>query len=158
VDRRKLIKTGGSILIFRLTIGSHYTHAEQIADIIWNVPRSQVQNLRDALNFQGQITPKSNPALERGLPVLFVFAGAVAISTLARALVTVYKDMRYGGIVVTARDGKLNIANDDRLDSGTIVVYNNQNIKVYQLNESKGTDVGALVKVLNDITSSKPTK
>jgi hypothetical protein len=89
---------------------------------------------------------------------LFIFAGTVAISTLAGALVAVYKDMRYGGIVVTARDGKLNIENDVRLNSGTIVVYNDQNIKVYQLNENKDTDINPLVKALNDITSSKATK
>jgi hypothetical protein len=94
----------------------------------------------------------------RGGPLFFIFAGVVGISTLARALVAVYKDMRYGGIVVTVHDGKLNIENDDRLSSGTIVVYNNQNIKIYQSTQNTDTDIGPLVKSLNDITLAKPTK
>ena len=85
-------------------------------------------------------------------------AGTVAISTLARALMAAYKDMRYGGIVITARDGQLNIENDVRINGGTIVVYNNQNIKVYQLTETMDQDIVPLVKSLNDIASSKLTK
>ena len=159
MKRRKLIKTGTSALIFIITFGFRYAYAEQSGAIIWNVPNGQVQTLRDALNFQGQIIPKSNPLPgTRVGPLLFIFAGTVAISTLARALVAVYKDVRYGGIVITTRDGKLNIENDDRLNSGTIVVYNNQNIKVYQTTQNTDTDIGPLVKSLNDITSSKPTK
>src|ERR1700746_3429309 len=111
MDRRSLIKSGATAVIFGLIFRYGRALAEQNAAIIWDVPRDQVQTVRETLNFQGKIIPKSNPILDtRGLPLLFIFAGTVAISSLARALVGIYKDVRYGGVVVTARDGKLNIA------------------------------------------------
>jgi hypothetical protein len=82
----------------------------------------------------------------------------VGISALARALVGVYKDLRYGGIVVTTRDGKINITNDVRLSSGTMIVYDNQGLKVYEVTQNADADIGHLAKSLSSISSQKPLK
>jgi hypothetical protein len=84
--------------------------------------------------------------------------GAVAIPNLARALVETYRDLRYGGIVVAAQKGQLEIKNDIRLPSGTMIVSNDQGIHIYQVNPDTNADLAGLVKSLDAITSQKAAK
>jgi hypothetical protein len=115
--------------------------------------------VRHTLDFQGEITPKSSSSLDtRGLPLFFIFAGTVALSSLARAFVETYRDLRYGGVVVAAHDGQLEIKSDIRLPGGTMIVSNNKGIHIYEVKPEENADVTGLVKSLAEITSQKPKK
>jgi hypothetical protein len=166
MDRRSLIKGGASLikggasaLVLQTILGYRNAAAEQSATIIWDVPRGQVETVREALDFRGKITPKSSSSLDtRGLPLFFILAGTVAIPNLARALVETYRDLRYGGIVVAGHDGQLEIQNDIRLPSGTMIVSNDQGVHIYQVNPDTSADIAGLVKSLDAITSQKAKK
>jgi hypothetical protein len=160
MDRRSLIKVAASALILQATILWHRAAAaEESAAIIWDVPRGQVETVRQALDFRGEITPKSSSSLDtRGLPLFFILAGTVAIPNLARALIETYRDLRYGGIVVAAHGGRLEIKNDIRLPSGTMIVSDDQGVHIYQVNPETNADLADLAKSLEAITSQKATK
>ena len=82
----------------------------------------------------------------------------MAIPNLARALVETYRDLRYGGVVVAAQGGQLEIKNDIRLPSGTMIVSNDQGVHIYQVNPDTNADPAALAKSLEAITSQKAKK
>ena len=51
---------------------------------------------------------------------------------LAKPLIEVYRDVKYGGIVVHQENGKVVIDNDPRFSSGTIIVIQEDEITVFQ--------------------------
>jgi hypothetical protein len=56
-----------------------------------------VTTIRETLDFNETVTPDGNSTSHtRGLPLLFIFAGIVSLSSLANALASVYRDIRYG--------------------------------------------------------------
>lgn len=159
MDRRVVIKSGTSALVLTIIFRCSDVDAQQSASVIWYVPRDQVQTVREALNFQGQIIPKTNSDLiTRGAPLLFVLAGTISIPLLAHALIDVYRDFRYGGVVVNVNNGKIDIKNDPRMPSGTIIVYDARGISIYQVNPEYDADAVSLIKALMGITSEKGSK
>ena len=80
-------------------------------------------------------------------------AGVVAVSQLARTLLAVYRDIRYGGIVVHSKDGKVLIENDPRFSSGTLIIVQEDEVKVFQnKNQPQLTEViRILAKIFCDI-------
>ena len=101
-------------------------------DIVWRVPREQVQEVREQLNFEGEI--KGDPSTiedSKGLPLIYILIGIVAVGQLAKTLLEVYRDVKYGGIIVRSEGkGKLRIDNDPRLSSGTIIVQQKDKVEV----------------------------
>src|SRR5437763_9342029 len=115
MHRRRFIQTAAVLpAVFMATRG--HAFAEATASIIWSVPRNQVPAVRDTLDFSGTVTPDATSAPNtRALPLLFIFIGVASIPSLVSTLASVYKDIRYGGVVVTARDGRFQIMNDPHL-------------------------------------------
>ena len=133
-------------------------HAEPSAAIVWNVPRNQVPTIRETLDFNGTVTPTGNSTNNtRALPLLFIFAGIVSLSSLANALASVYRDIRYGGVVVMARDGRLEINNDPRLSGGTMIVYGD-GVEVLRATPERDLDPSELLKSLTAITARRPAR
>jgi hypothetical protein len=58
----------------------------------------------------------------KGLPLIYIAAGVLAIPELARSLLALYRDFKYGGTIIEVRKGTLVITQDGRLDADTIVV------------------------------------
>jgi hypothetical protein len=55
----------------------------------------------------------------------------VALGVLAKTLLDIYKDLKYGGIIIRRnKKGELLIENDPRLDHGTIIVDQGKEVKV----------------------------
>ncbi len=104
-----------------------------LVDIQWRVPREQVGTIKEELNFNGEISGDESTIEDtKGLPLIYIFAGVVAVAQLARTLLEVYRDVRYGGIVVHQENGKVVINNDPRFSSGTIIVIQEDEVKVIQ--------------------------
>lgn len=124
-------------------------------DIQWRVPREQVRTVEEELEFDGEITgdkstvEDTNVEDTKGLPLIYIFAGVVAVSQLARTLLEVYRDVRYGGIVVHSKDGKVLIDNDPRFSSGTLIIIQEDEVKVIQdKDKPQPTDVINALKPL----------
>lgn len=102
-------------------------------DIQWRVPREQVRTVEEKLNFDGEVTgDKSTIEDTKGLPLIYIFAGVVAVGQLARTLLQVYRDVRYGGLVVHSKDGQVFIDNDPRFSSGSIIIIQGDEVRVFQ--------------------------
>lgn len=102
-------------------------------DIQWRVPREQVSTVKEGLNFDGKISGDESTIEDtKGLPLIYIFVGVVAVFELARTLLEVYRDVKYGGIVVHQENGKVVIDNDPRFSSGTIIVIQEDEITVFQ--------------------------
>jgi hypothetical protein len=158
MHRRGFIGTA-TLTIAGLLPVARRSQAEQTALIVWNVPRHQVATIRETLDFDGSVTPDGNSrANTRALPLLFVFAGIVSLSSLASALASIYRDVRYGGVVVTARDGRLEINNDPRLSGGTMIVYGADGVAVYRAAPDSDVDPNQLLKTLTAVTMRKPAR
>ena len=99
-------------------------------DIQWRVPREQVREVREQLNFQGKITGDPSTIEDsRGLPLIYIFVGIVTLGQLAKTLLEIYREVN-GAIVVRSENGKLQIENDPRFSSGTIIVQQKDKVEV----------------------------
>jgi hypothetical protein len=155
MDRRALMATATVALGLPLII-AHQSRAQQSVNIVWNVPRGQATTIRETLDFKGEVTPdRSTNQDAKGLPLLLIFAGIASLPSLAAALAAVYKDVRYGGVVVKARGGNLEITNDPRLSGGTMVVYGDNGVEVYQASREKEVDTNDLLKSLAEVAAKK---
>lgn len=132
---RRIILTGFIATIFARLFPSKLVQGQDTdsVDIQWRVPREQVRTIEDELNFDGEITgDKSTVEDSKGLPLIYILAGVVAVSQLARTLLEVYRDLRYGGLVVHSKDGKVLIDNDPRFSNGTLIIIQEDEVKVIQ--------------------------
>ena len=123
---------------------------DDLVDIEWRVPRAQVRTVEEELNFDGEITgDQSTIEDSKGLPLIYIFGGVVALSQLARTLLEVYRDVRYGGIVVHNENGKILIDNDPRFSNGTLIIIQGDELKVFQdKNQPQPTEVINALKSL----------
>ena len=132
---RRIVLTGFMAMMFARLFPERLVRGQETdsVDIQWRVPREQVRTIEEELNFDGEITgDKSTREDSKGLPLIYIFAGVVAVGQLARTLLEVYRDVRYGGIVVHSKDGKVLIDNDPRFSSGTLIIIQGDEVKVLQ--------------------------
>lgn len=88
---------------------------------------------------------------ERVAPLLVV-AGVVSLAYIVRSAIEIYRDVKYGGIVLSVKAGTLQISNDPRLPAGIVVVRNADNIQV--LSTSRQNE-GEILTKLAPLLSSK---
>ena len=99
--------------------------------------------IQKELNFEGSVTPDRATQVDGRSPALiYILAGIVSVDILIRTLLSVYKDVRYGGIIIRRGDGgRLVIANDKKLPGGTILVdQGSQGIQVLNARSQPGSD------------------
>ncbi len=117
--------------------------AETTVDILWRAPSRQSVGIQKELNFEGSVTADRATQVDGRSPALiYILAGIVSVDVLIRTLLSVYKDVRYGGIIIRRGEGgKLLIANDRKLPGGTILVdQGNQGIQVLNARSQPGSD------------------
>lgn len=121
--------------------------------IEWRMPRQQVKIVRERFSSEPQITgdPKTAEAT-KSLPLVYILVGAVALVELARALLAVYKDAQYGGVIIRSQKGKLLVENAPELPGGTIIIQQpNGNVDVKFLAQNN-PPVSDLVKAIGAIS------
>ncbi|MFH0785273.1 MAG: hypothetical protein V2B20_25430 [Pseudomonadota bacterium] len=99
--------------------------------IRWHVPRDQMPLIREKLYFKGEVEPDLDSATAtKGLPITFLIVGAVFLPYLVDAIIAAYRDIRYGGIVITFKDnGEVFIINDCRIPGGTILIKRKDDVE-----------------------------
>ncbi|MGB5634982.1 MAG: hypothetical protein WBM86_19675 [Waterburya sp.] len=149
---RRIILTGFMAMIFARLFPERLAFSQETdsVNIQWRVPREEVRTVEDELDFGGEITgDKSTIEDSKGLPLIYIFAGVVAVGQLARTLLQVYRDVRYGGLVVHSKDGEVLIDNDPRFSSGTLIIIQGDEVKVFQdKNQPQTTEVIDALKPL----------
>ncbi len=120
--------------------------------IEWRIPREQVKTVTEQLTFTGEIT--GDPATvedTKGLPLVYILVGAVALAELAKILLEVYRDIKYGGIVIRSENGKIQIENKPEISSGTIIIQEKDTVKVI-FQEKDKPQILDLVKAIEVIS------
>lgn len=149
---RRVVLTGFMALIFARLLPEMSVRGQETdsVNIQWRVPREQVRTVEEELDFDGEIIgDKSTIEDSKGLPLIYIFAGVVAVGQLARTLLEVYRDVRYGGLIVHNKNGEVFIDNDRRFDSGTLIIIQGEEVKVFQdKNQPQPTEVISALKPL----------
>lgn len=131
---RRVVLAGFMAMIFARLFPERLVRSQESepVDIQWRVPEEQIETVREQLNFDGEIIGDPSTIDEdRGLPLIYIFAGIFALDLIVKTLLEVYRDARYGGIIIRKnQEGKLLIENDSRLDPGIIVIDQGDEIKV----------------------------
>ena len=128
-----------------------WSQETQSVEIKWRVPREQVTNVTQGLEFdRNQIRPDLSTAEDtKGLPLVYIFVGTVVIGKLAKTLLDIYRDTKYGGIIAHCQDEEIVIENDIRLSSGTMIIVCQDDVKVFQDKNQPGiADIVEALKVL----------
>jgi hypothetical protein len=90
------------------------------------------------------IPDKSTITDDRGLPLIYILIGAVALGQIATTLLEIYKDTKYGGVIVRKnKKGELLIENNANLERGTIIIDQGNEVKIIfkEKNDPKATEL-----------------
>jgi len=91
------------------------------------VPTVHRETVESSLTYQGTIHEEQDT---KGLPLVFIFAGAVLIPYLANALISLRDKIERGGVVIDARDTTVKIQIDKALNRGVMVVVTNDGVEI----------------------------
>ena len=122
-------------------------------NIQWRVPREQVRTVREQLDFEGEVT--GDPATKensRGLPLIYIFVGIVAIDKLARTLLDLYRNFSCpGAIIVRSENHKLFIENDPMQNCNLIIIKQEDgNIEIINREQDNPSTID-LTKILEGL-------
>jgi hypothetical protein len=124
-----------------------------MADIVWRAPGRQSITIQKQLDFRGSVIPEQQAQPDVRSPALiYILVGVVSIDLLVKTLMSAYKEVRYGGIVVRrGADGRLQIENDKRLAGGTILVDQGsaREVRVFRSSDKPGS--GELVQAITPL-------
>ena len=152
MNRRKFIASTISTLCLGLQ-GPFYLAwgaSDERVSIRWIVHRDRLEPLKKDLRWEGKIEPDLTSRRDtRGLPILYILAGALGVSQLAKSLIGVAKDYRHGGLMVDARGENLVIKDLPSLDRGTILVVSKNGEKIFR--PESDFDMSAFLKSLKSV-------
>jgi hypothetical protein len=123
----------------------------------WRIPQGQLKRVQDRLrDFDGEITGDPLvPEDARGLPVIYLLVGTTFVSYLADALMAVYRDIKYGGLIIQAKpNGEFDIQNDRRLAGSTIIVKTPDGVEFYRTRSAQTST--ELIDVLTKLRQTLP--
>lgn len=99
-------------------------------EIKWTTPSEQLNTVRSALN-NDQLKVKADPSSideTKGLPLLYVISGVILIPQFAKAVIDVYKDFKYGQVIITQdSSGIVSILHDPKSSNHTVIFIDSKN-------------------------------
>lgn len=123
------------------------------AAIDWPVPRALVAELRDEMDFAGEDIEPDLASVDdtRGLPLIYLFVGLVALPDLVRGIQAAVRDVTCGGVLVEESDDGLDIRCVPALGVGTVVVRQRDGVTVERFEQ-----VDSQAPLLEAITKLSP--
>lgn len=112
-----------------------------LVDIRWRIPAEQVSEIQKIL----QASPENFSADtdsyldDKALPLVYILISTTVAVEVARAILAIYKDARFGGVVVSSIENKLVIENNPALPGGTIIIKDKNGSIVAHKNEQNTT-------------------
>jgi hypothetical protein len=121
------LMAGGSLQFI-----SFAAEQKQLVTIKWLVPASMSVSIQERLGFQDSAYPVESARRDSRSPAaIYIVAGTVALTTLCETLVKIYKDWKFGGILIKRnRNGDLELSSVPNVDSGTIIIDQGDNVKI----------------------------
>ncbi len=150
--------TFGAVVLFSLLLQTSAAlgadpMSGRTVDILWRAPGRQSIAIQKELAFDGRVTPEGpSQADVRSPALIYVLVGIVSVDLLVKTLMTAYKEVRYGGIVVRrGADGRLEIQNDKRLEGGTILIDQGKakEVRIFRAGEKPGS--GELLEAITPL-------
>ena len=122
---------------------------EPKAKIVWHIPTEGLPTAKRYLKGTESETPDRDSMTDtRGLPVLMIITAVALVPQIADAVVRVYRDYRYGGVIITTKGGALDVATDPRLPANTFIVKSPEGVKIYEKTNSGADELKGAVESL----------
>lgn len=114
---------------------------------LWRVPKVHFETVKNELHFDGVVTKEKDA---KGVPLVYVFVGAVLVPYLAKAVLALRREIVHGGVVIDIRGKEIDIETERNLPSGVIVIVTKQGAQLYERDEigNPAELVSALMKGL----------
>ena len=114
---------------------------------VWHVPTEQLGTAKKYVGEPEHEEPEPHSGTDtRGFPVLLVISAVALLPQLAEGVVRVYREYKNGGVVITSKDGALNISTDKRMPANLIVVQTEKGVNIYQAKNPTADDLLAPLK------------
>jgi hypothetical protein len=109
---------------------------------VWHVPNEQLGTAKKYVGEPEREEPEPNSGTDtRGLPVLLIISAVALLPQLAEAVVRVYREYTHGGVLISSKDGALNISTDKRVPSDVIIVQTEKGVTIYQAKDPSAEDL-----------------
>lgn len=129
--------------------------ARQSVSFEWQLPQELVNPVRAQLGAAVErVTTVPDGSNDRAAPLLAIIVGATALTLLAEAIVSNYRDIRYGGIIVEDSGKHLSIRTDARLPARVIIIKDKRGVAVGEL--SGQPSAREVVENLSKLGPGKP--
>jgi hypothetical protein len=114
--------------------------------IIWRVPTERLSTAKRYIRQPDSVVPDPESQTDtRGLPVIMIITAVALLPQIADAILRVYRDYRYGGVLITRKGEALDVSTDLRIPSDTVIVQSPDGTKIY---ERKNSGTGELKEAL----------
>jgi hypothetical protein len=123
---------------------------ESQVQVEWTVPAPQLADVQERLALPAQPVPSKDDT--RGPPLFYLLAGAAALPSIVDAIISAYREVVYGGLVVDACNDRLEIHNDRSIPGKVMVVHCAEKLVLYTAANPQSSD---LIKVLSDAKARK---
>jgi hypothetical protein len=113
---------------------------DQRVQIDWRMPTPLHAAVSERLDFSGNTTFEQDPN-HRGTPLFVVLAGLAYLPSVVEAVVSVYRQVVYGGLIINVCGEKLEIHNDRAIPGGEVIVVRCGHVEVYRSTDVQGADL-----------------
>jgi hypothetical protein len=116
--------------------------ADVKAKFVWHLPSDQLGTAKKYVGEPQSIEPEPDSATDtRGLPILLIISAVALLPQLAEAVVRVYREYKNGGVLITSKEGALQISTDKRLPASMVIVQSDKGVTVYQAKDPSADDL-----------------
>ena len=124
---------------------------EAQVQVEWTVPAPQLADMQERLALPVQPIPSKDGT--RGPPLFYLLAGAAALPSVVDAIISLYREVFYGGVVIDACNDRMEIHNDRSIPGKVMVVHCAE--KVSPLYFAADVQSAELIKVLSNAMAHK---
>jgi hypothetical protein len=140
---------GGAATI--VPVGQSVRADEPQVQIEWRVPTPQLTDVQKRLVLPAQPAPSEDNS--RGPPLFYLLAGGAALPSVVDAIISLYREVVYGGVVIDACTNRLEIHNDHSIPGKVMVVRCAE--KLTPLYIGANVQSADLIKVLSNAMAHK---
>jgi hypothetical protein len=109
---------------------------------VWRLPNEQLGTAKKYVGEPEREEPEPHSGTDtRGLPVLLIISAVALLPQLAEALVRVYREYKNGGVLITSKEGALQISTDRRVPASMVIVQSDKGVTVYQAKDPSADDL-----------------
>jgi hypothetical protein len=123
---------------------------ESQVQVEWTIPAPQLADVQERLALPAQ--PLASNDGTRGPPLFYLLAGAATLPSVVDAIIVVYREVVYGGVVIDACNDRIEIHNDRSIPGKVMVVRCAEKLALYVAADVQSPD---LIKVLSDAKAHK---